>query len=209
MTNVYTPAAPNFQGQGIYAQGNPPYTELSRSGKGWNTIITTAVAPLAAIPTTTAHLEIFNNSAGAGSFVMVIDSLHAFELLSTNIVRTASLWAMVTTQKAAPANTALSIFSNSGLPSYATTAASRIITGVAIATGVVANGWRPWGPVEAWSPAPGAGVPPGNSFECPVNGRLEVPPGCSLAMHMVSSAATGTYVFGASWYEIAIPTIQT
>ncbi len=199
----------NFQSQGIVAQGNPPYTELTRAGKGWSVGLAAAVAPLAAVPTTTAHLEIFNNSAGPAAFVMVIDSLFAFELLSTNIVRAASLWAMVTTQKAAPANTALSVFSASGLPTYATTAASRIITGVGIATGVIANGWRPWGPVEAWSPAPGAGVPPGNSFECPVQGRLLVPPGCSLGMHMVSSAATGTYTFGASYYEVQIPTIQT
>ena len=199
----------NFQSQGIISQGNPPYTELSRQGVGWNVSLASAVAPIAAVPTTTAQLEIFNNSAGPSAFVMVIDSLFGFELLSTNIVRTASIWAMVTTQKAAPTNTALNVFSHSGRPLYATTAASRIITGVGIATGVVANGWRPWGPVEAWAPAPGAGVPPGNSFEAPVQGKLEVPPGCSLALQVVSSAATGTYTYGASWYEIQIPTIQT
>lgn len=188
----------NAQGQGLYAQGNPAYTEATRQGVGYNCSLIAAVAPLNAIPTSTAALEIFNNTAGPGAINLIIDSLFAFQLVSTGVVRTASIWAMVTTVKAVPVFTAQNIFSQSGRQFYASLATGPIVTGAG--TTVVANGWRPWGPVQAW---PGAAelATPGESMEAPVLGRYIVPPGCSLCMHVVSAVATGTYTMGASWYQ--------
>ncbi len=121
----------NAQLQGIYAQGNPPYTEITRQGVGYNCSLAAAIAPLAAIPTTTAGLELFNNSGASGSpMTMIVDSLFAFELVATNVVRTYAIWAMVTTQKAAPAFTTLNIFSQSGRALTASIASGKIITGL-------------------------------------------------------------------------------
>lgn len=195
MTNVF-----NAQNQGIYAQGNPPYTEVTRSGVGWNIQTATAFTPVAAVPTVTTALELFNNTQGPGAITMVIDSLFGFQLLSTAAAQTYGLWAQVTTQKAAPANTALSVFSHSGRPTYATTAAGRIIS--AINTTVVANGWRPWGPVQAWGTA---AATPGNSLVAEVNGRILVPPGTSLCVTVAGSIATASsFQVGVSWYELLL-----
>ncbi len=198
MTNVF-----NAQSQGIYAQGNPPYTEITRQGNGWNVQTATAFTPVAAVPTTTAALEIFNNTAGNSSITLVIDSIFAFQLLSTAAVQTYGTWAMVTTQKAAPSNTALDIFSQSGRPKYTTTAASRVIS--AINTTVVANGWRPYGPVAPFSLA---AATPGSSFVGEVSGRLLVPPGCSLAVTVAGSVATASsFQVGVSWYELSLTNV--
>ncbi len=199
MTNLV-----NAQSQGLYAQGNPPYTEVTRQGSGFNVSLASAAAPLNAIPTTVAGLEIFNNTAGNSAVTLVIDSLFAFELASTNFVRSYAIWAMVTTQKVAPTLTALDIFSHSGRAKTTTTATSRIITGAG--TTVVANGWRPWGPVDVWGPANG-GVVPGESLEANVGGRLIVPPNCSLCIHVAGALATGTFTMGASWYELAMSNV--
>ena len=93
--------------------GAPPYTEATRSGNGWF-LLSAAFAPVAATPTTTAAQEIFNNTQGPGAISLVVDTLHAYQLLSTAATQTYSIWAQVTTQKVAPTNGAQNIFSNSG-----------------------------------------------------------------------------------------------
>ena len=177
-------------------QGNyPRYAEAARLGNGWSIMTATAFAPVAALPTTTARLELWNNSNSG--MVMIADQVFAFQLLSTAAGQTYAVWAMVTTQKDNPTNTALTIYSNSGRPFITTTAVSRIVS--AVDTTVVANGWRPFGAVQAW----GTGVAtPGNSLLGEVEGRLIVPPGCSLCVVVVGSLATAsTFHCGASWFE--------
>jgi hypothetical protein len=177
--------------------GVPQYTEATRSGTGWNVQTATAFAGVAAVPTTTARLEIFNNTQGQGAVSLIIDSLWADQILATAVSWSASIFAMVTTQKVAPTNTALDITSVSGRSKYTTTAAGRIIT--AVDTTVVANGWRPWGSPMAWGTA---AATPGPSWSADVNGRLIVPPQASLCLHILSSVNTASaFQVGASWYE--------
>lgn len=180
------------------AQGLPPYTEISRKGEGWTISTATAFAPVAAVPTVTAALELFNNKLSTRE-VMVVADLFAFQLLSTAAGQTYGIWAMVTTQKAAPSNTALDIYSLSGRDKMTTVASSGLIS--AVGTTVVANGWRPWGPVQAW----GTGVAtPGNSLHAEVGGKLIVPAGCSLCVTVAGSLATAsTFQCGASFYWVA------
>lgn len=188
----------NLNGDLFVVQGTvPQYTEATRSGTGWNVQTATLFAAVAAVPTTTARLEIFNNTTGPGAVSLIIDGLWADQILATAVSWSASIFAMVTTQKAAPTNTALDIFSHSGRGKYTTTAAGRIIT--AVDTTVVANGWRPWGSVAAWGTA---AATPGPSWSADVNGRLIVPPLCSLAIHIMASVNTASaFQCGASWYE--------
>ena len=180
--------------EALVAQGLPPYTEMTRKGGGWSVQTATLMAPLVAIPTTVAALEIYNNMASTS---LIVDTLFAAQVLSTAASQTYAIFACVSTKKAAPSNTALSVFSNSGRASYATTAAGRIITG--IGTTVVANGWRPWGPPQAWGTATAT---PGNSWHVDIDGRLLVPPGCALLLHLMGALATAsTFQVGASYYE--------
>lgn len=194
----------NAMGDQLVAQGLPPYTELTRSGVGWTVATATAFAPVAAVPTTTAKLEIFNNSSGRSAVALVIDRIYAFQLLGTAATQTYALWACVTTQKAAPTNAALDIFSMSGRPKITTTAVSRIIT--AVDTTIVANGWQAWGPVQAWGTH---AATPGNSLAAEVSGRLIVPPMCSLALTVAGSIATASSfnALGAAFYEAPIEVV--
>jgi hypothetical protein len=54
---------------------------------------------------------------------------------------------------------------------------------------VVANGWRPWGAVQAWGTAAAL---PGNSWSVPVNGKLLVPPRCSICVTVAGTVATAS-----------------
>jgi hypothetical protein len=188
----------------LTAQGLPAYTEMSRLGNGW-TLLSAAFAPVAAVPSTTAAQEIFNNSTGSGAMVMVIVDIFAFQLLSTAAVQTYAAWAQVTTQKAAPTNGAQTFASVSGRQSWATTASSPLLT--AAGTTVVANGWRPFGSVQSWGTA---AATPGGSWSAPVDGKLLVPPGCSLCLTVAGSIATASsFQVGFQFYFAPITTSLT
>lgn len=183
----------NQNGELIIAQGNPAFTEITREGLGYNVMTATLFAPLVAIPTTTAQLEIYNNNVGTA---LVVTDLFAAQILSTAATQTYAIYAQVTTQKAVPSLTALTMFSRSGRPSVTPTATSPVVTGVG--TTVVANGWEPWGSVQAWGTA---AATPGNSWSVPVDGKLIVPFGTSLCVHVVGSLATAsTFQVGAGFY---------
>jgi hypothetical protein len=168
----------------LTAQGMPVYAEMSRLGESYTVGTATLFAPLVARPTTTAALEVFNNSS---TRVMVVADLYAEQILSTAAQQTYGIYAMITTTKAIPTLTALTLFSNSGKASVTPTAAGEVVTGVG--TTVVANGWRPWGPVQAWGLATAT---PGNSWSVPVDGKLIVPPQTSICLHIVGALATAS-----------------
>lgn len=199
------PLALNEKNEQIVAHGLPQFTEMTRKGNGWSVTTETAFAPVAALPTTTARLELFNNSSPSNPYVMVVADLYAFQLLSTAATQTYSIWAMVTTQKAAPTVAALELYSLSGKPQITPTAASPVIP--AVDTTVVANGWRPYGSVQAWGTA---AATPGNAWSAPVDGKILVPPLCSLCIVVVGSIATASsFHAGASFYlePLTVPTL--
>lgn len=167
----------------MVTQNMPEYTGTSLRGDGWTVGTATLFAPLTAYPTTTAALEVYNN----GTRVMSIQEFYAAQILSTAATQTYAIYAMITTKKAVPSLTALSVFSTSGKNVVTPTAAGEIVTGVG--TTVVANGWRPWGVVQAWGTAAAL---VGNSWSTPVNGKLLVPPGCSVCVHVVGTVATAS-----------------
>lgn len=160
-----------------------PYAETSRRGESWTVGTATLFAPLTAFPTTTAALEVYNN----GTRTMVVQDFYASQILSTAATQTYAIYAMITTTKAVPTLTALSVFSNSGKNLITPTAAGEIVTGVG--TTVVANGWRPWGVVQTWGTAAAL---VGNSWSAPVDGKLIVPPKASVCVHIVGTVATAS-----------------
>lgn len=168
----------------LIAQGNPEYMETRRRGDAWTIFTTTAITPLAALPTTTARLELWNN----GSRVAVVSDLHAYRLTATTVVQSSVLFACVTTVKATPsAFTAQNFFSLSGKDFITPVETSEMVTG--IGTTIVANGWQPYGPpitriLQA--------ATPGEGWSVPINGKLQIPPGCSLALQICASVATAS-----------------
>jgi hypothetical protein len=144
-----------------------------------------------AVPSTVAALEVFNNSA---TRIMVVRDIYAFRLLGTAAAQVWSMWAMVTTTKAAPTLTALTVYSTEGKSAITPTAASELVT--AVGTTVVANGWRPYGaPVGYVTEA----ALPNAAQSWPIDGKIIVPKNCSFCMHAVGATVAGTLTLGFSF----------
>jgi hypothetical protein len=174
-------------------QGLPIGTEMTRKGRAWGTMTVTAAAGIVVRPSTLAALELWNGSPTTNAGLsLIIDRLFFFNLVSTAVVEGFSGWAQVATTKAAPSSAGLAIRGNSGKQGYTGLAVN------AIGTTVLDNGWFPWG--NAYNKAAG-GVVPFGAISAEVNGRLIVPPGCSLCLHVVSSLVGETFTMGAMWYE--------
>lgn len=174
----------------LTAAGLPRGTEMVRRAKGWATMSTSAVAGLVVRPTTTAAFEIFNGYATGGKS-LIIDQLFFFNLVSTNVVEGFSGWAQVTAAKAAVTSGSFVVRGSSG-QGYG----GPVIA--AASTTVIDSGWFPW--TNAYQKGAG-GVVPFGAVVAEVDGRLIVPPQCSLCLHVVSSLVGQTFTQGARWYE--------
>lgn len=166
----------------LVALGNPSYAEVRRRGEGWNVLTSTALTPLAVLPTTVARLELWNN----GSRLAVVSDLHVWRLLGSAVGLGENLFAMITTTKAVPALTAQTFYSMSGKDFKVPTVTSEMVTG--IGTTVVANGWQPYGPPSAYLGA----ATPGTGYNVPIDGKLIIPPKCSLCLQLTASVATAS-----------------
>lgn len=189
--------ANNLVGDLLVAQGpSTPFSQMNYTGNGWS-CISAAGTPLVVIPTTLCIFEIFNNTGVAGPpAFMEVEDIFLFHLLGTAALHSQSIWAEVTPPKAAPSLSAVVVGSSSGRAPYTSTAGTQVVT--AAATTVASAGWRPYGTA-------GSGVvataTPGEAFSVPVDGKLTVPPGCSLALTCVDTLATASSVqLGAFWY---------
>jgi hypothetical protein len=175
--------------------GLPPYTDLARLNTGWSAMAVSAVAALVARPTTTAAVEIWNGNA-AGGASLIIDRIFTHELVTstTGLGGGAIIYAQVATAKTTAPSAAASVTvrGNSGKAYGGATI-------FAVGTTVVDCGWFPWG-VHIKKESAGA-VVPGGGTSVEVGGRLIVPPGSSLCIHVVSGYVADTFTSGASWYE--------
>src|SRR3990167_9827843 len=79
----------------LTAQGLPPYTELSRRGRGWQVMDTTATAAVVVRPSTVAGLTIYNGETGATARSYVIDRVGAFNLVTTDTIAGWSVWGCI------------------------------------------------------------------------------------------------------------------
>ncbi len=182
-------AAGNEANEQLIAQGLPPFTEAVRSNSLWSSMAVLAVAQLVVRPTTVAAFEIWN---GYSDKSLIVQDIFTFNLVSSAVVESFSIWAMVTAPKAAPAAGANVTINGGSGKAYG----GAVICG--LGTTVVANGWRPYGT----SPPIALGAAtPGGALTADINGRLIVPPGCSLCLHTVGSTTAWTFQNGASWIE--------
>lgn len=181
----------------LVSQDATPYQEITRTGNGYSTMTPTAFTSLTVFPTTAAKLELWNNITSG--MTMVIDRLSAFQLVGPTVVQSFGIFAMVTAPKAIPTLTGIVIGSLNGRAPRTSTVGDRVVTGVGTSS-LIATDWQPWGNPQSW----GLGAAtPGTALHAEVNGRLLVPPGCSLCLTVVASVATASGMqVGASWYEV-------
>ncbi len=165
--------------------------DASATGTGWSTMTTSAVAAIVVRPSATAKLELWNgNTGGTSGTCLVVDRLFAWNLVATAVNSNAVLWGMVTIAKAAPSTASLAVIGN-----YGKAYSGSVIN--AIGTTVGDNGWFPFGPNYTASNA----AAPGGGWEALVEGRLIVPPQCSLCVQVSGSIVGDTYTVGAAWFE--------
>ena len=188
----------NQQGNLLMAQGNPSYLETRRRADSWSVFLATASEALVTVPSTLAHLEVHNN----GSRLLVVSDLHLYRVLGTAVGVGENLWVMIT-RKAVPTLGALVLYSNSGKASVTPTVASEIVTG--IDTTVVADGWMPYGLGTAYL----AAATPGSASNIPINGKLVVPPGCSICVSIGASVNTASAFHCGITYDLVDATIES
>lgn len=182
--NGRTVVAMDHNNSVLSAPGGSAYGATRRRGKGYTVRTATLFAPLVAYPTTVAALEVYNNDPAR---VMMVSDLHAAQILSTAAEQANAIYAMITTTKAVPTLTALSVFSLKGDEITTPTASGKIVTGVG--TTVVANGWQPYGQGGNW----GTGTAtPGPAWSVPIDGKLTVPYQCSICLHVAGALATAS-----------------
>ena len=167
------------------------YAALSKSHNMLSLMAVSAVAALVVRPTTTAALEIRNQNAGK---VMVIDRLFSHNLVTstTGLGGGAAIWAAVGQQTVAITDAALAISSINGKSAEIQTVAS------AASTTVADRGWFPYGSTRIKESA--GAVVPGGILEAAIEGRIRVPYGHSLCLHVVSGYTGDTFCSGAAWY---------
>ena len=191
-------------GDSLVAAGDAKYTDITRSG-GFIYRNSTAVAAVVALPTTATNTA-FRNSADDGGPSVIIDAIFALQI--GNGAAAFGQWGMIyvmgQTRVASQAVDVLIPRKTNGLGSttgQVGTVVTQSIGGTALdAVTGVAIGWMPIGPTVH---AVVASLP-GTQMWAPVDGRLILPPGHIIGLHVLGSSVTPTFVMGMMWHEKVI-----
>lgn len=181
------------------AQVEPPYLETARSGRrmhGGTQTIAAAVAPVQAIPTTTAAIALYNSDTAGNGLSLVVDWLNVF-LASGTAAAGLSVLATIAKPAAAPAANVASYASGS------LSNASRTSKAV-WATALVMAGAPVWSALNSSFQPAGANAGQGDN-PLDLGGRLIVPPGFALGLSILSGVGTTPlYGVSAQWAELEI-----
>lgn len=180
--------AANNRGDVLTAPAMPEYTEVVRLGQTWQVALSTGLAALTALPTTTAGLSLYNGESGAGVsapvYCYVIDAFGSVEeVIDATQADTTAIFAMVNGPQdvtTPPTDAALSIRSTMGL-SY--NGKARTVSGAT----VVNRGWFAHGPQAPLAPAVAGANWKVN--ECLVKGLYLVQPGGQFNIVAVKAGA--------------------
>lgn len=182
----------------LVAMGSSAYEETVRMGRSFEVHTTSAVAAVVAVPTTANLLSIYNAEPDGGRS-LIIDRLWALMGAGTAAAGQATILACLgQTRVAALATASLVQTALNGLGGKD----SKVInstTALDAVTGVAGN-WRV-APGLKGGQKPGAGATPGVFADAEVNGRLIVPPGRLLALHVLADVVGSTFTVGAEWHE--------
>lgn len=180
------------QGDLLVAQGLQPMTPIVQRGDSWWILEATAVAPVVALPTTTAQLTLQNLENDDGKS-LVIDELFCHVLVSAAAATSVGMVFMLNSLqlKGAPLTQgALTVRSFSG-KSYGGKALHQV------GATVVDGGWRPYGTAIV-----GAASQIMQTFSWPTQGGIIVPPGYKFSVSVVANTVTTiTTRAGLSWTE--------
>lgn len=183
----------------LVAQALPPLTELVRMGNSWVTQMLTAnaVAPVTAVPTTAAMLQLYNGeSAGGRSYI--IDSVFSYAATSEGAADGFQIIGQIAAPGAAAAPTAHASLQTNLSGKAGTSPCAVIGRSVTTAT---ANKWFLIG--NCWLAASTTTF--GMGADIDVKGGIIIRPGGSLFLHtLAEAAAAATMVMGVRWHEVLL-----
>lgn len=188
---VKTPSV-NGRGDQIIAVGLPLSAELVRHGESYVVIQASAVAPVVALPTTTAQVSLWNGEPDNGR-TLILDSVFITGVVSAAAATALGVAVMLNEGRVSqPSGTLLTPKGLSGQPGGGSRA--RPI----LAATVVDNGWHPLGN-SVVGPASQIGL----NLDVPVNGLYLVRPGCLISFAaLANTASTITVKIGFRWHEV-------
>lgn len=184
-------------GEQIMVQGLPSEAELARQGCGWVTM-GTAVAPVAAVPTTAAHLSLYNGDTKKS---LIIAAVGGFNAGSMAVAGQVSMLARNDVPGInAAISTSLIISGTSGKMYQGKTVAKASQTLAAIGAGNNVA-WVPVGPSASAVTTTTIGVVA--HAEC--YGRWIVQPGGYFSLATIAQTAAGTVQPYVYFYELELP----
>ncbi len=189
----------NEAGDLLTAQGGAPYEDATRSGKRFIFRNTTAVAAVIALPTTAINCA-FHNSAPDGGRSMIIDAIFAVQdgNMAAALGQFGMIWLLTQTREAVLTNAVLIPRKLNGVGDSSDTVAYAVVPAETLeGVGGVAIGWMPVGN----SVISAVNSLPGMTLWEDVEGRIIVPPGRTLALHVLGSVVTPTWQMGIMWHE--------
>lgn len=181
------------------AQVESPYLELTRSGRrmhGGTQIIANGIAPVAAIPTTTATLALYNNDTNNNGLALSIDWLNVF-LASGTPAAGLTVFAAVAKPTTAPSANATG-YGSAALSGTASGSKALWGAGLTLPAGTV------WSALTSTLQPAAANVGQGDNF-LDLGGRIVIPPAYCLALAILSGAgSTPLYGVSAQWAELEL-----
>lgn len=198
-------AQPNINNRGdqIVANSLPMLTELIRMGVSWQVALSTGLAALTALPTTTAGLSLWNGETGTSGMparCLCIDSFGSWEAVADATQSdTTAIFAMNNVSPVtAPTATAVTV---RGLSGNAYGGKARPVSALTVSN----DGWFAHGTL-AQSPVSGAGGLQWKVNEVQCNGLYLVKPGGCFNVQAVKAAAAAAaqQFFYIRWHEVML-----
>ena len=183
-------------GEALIAQGAAEYEDITRSGLAFHCINPTTTAAVIAVPTTAALLSIWNSAADGGKSI-IVDAIFGYAVAGGAVLYQAGLIYVLGQTRTTTNGGAIVVRRNNGYG--ATNDSIALCDDVATldaVTGVVV-GWNPVGNSVTSAVASLGGLA---LFER-VDGRIIVPPGRLLGVHVLASAVGTTWQVGVMWHE--------
>lgn len=189
----------NARGEALVNLALPERAEIVRLGESYGIIQASAVAPVVALPTTTAQLSLYNGE-GDGGRSYVIDSLIGVVVASAGAATGVGFAAMLNKGKVATPTNELSPATAAWGQSGHRYGGAAIVD---LAATVVDDGWHPVGNAVV-GPASQIAMP----FEVQVYGSYIVRPGGMFSMAVLANTVTTiTVKMGVKWHEVQLDII--
>lgn len=186
----------NSEQELLVSQGLPPYAELSRRGRGYQVMDTSATAAVVVRPSTVAGLTLYNGETGATAKSYIIDRVGAFNLVTTDAVEAWSIWGCIHPAGMTAPTADITAIKSYNAGTYG--GAAIVDTGATVTD----NGWfilSTFGVVGNSST-----TTPGNALVHDTGGRFIVPPTAGFSINVVASVVGATFTHLISWYEVEL-----